>query len=304
MMKSGMGIEERKQLKKPAQASSRKGCMRGKGGPENASCTYKGVRQRTWGKWVAEIREPNRGARLWLGTFETSHEAALAYDTAARKLYGAEAKLNLPELSTPYVHSPKKKSSSSATITQTPHMQQPQIINHKPIKTNFNFTSLNSCNNTNNNIHNHNANNNSVFVSLPSQQIGDIAPPIYDSIPIMSLPMEEQIEQISLQGDDLSFQYDNSNGMVESNNDLCFQYDYSEGMMESNNQNDSFFGTLNYETMPVVDDDSIWKEAAMSLDSALSMDFQIIADADGIYNSGANFGEVGAWDSLQTPWCM
>ncbi|KAL2346287.1 hypothetical protein Fmac_000287 [Flemingia macrophylla] len=42
VMKSGTGTEERKQLKKPAQASSRKGCMRGKGGPENASCTYKG----------------------------------------------------------------------------------------------------------------------------------------------------------------------------------------------------------------------------------------------------------------------
>ncbi|KAI5656115.1 hypothetical protein M9H77_24908 [Catharanthus roseus] len=81
-----------------AQASSRKGCMRGKGGPENATCTYKGVRQRTWGKWVAEIREPNRGSRLWLGTFETSHEAAIAYDAAARKLYGPDAKLNLPHL--------------------------------------------------------------------------------------------------------------------------------------------------------------------------------------------------------------
>jgi hypothetical protein len=41
-MKSDMEVEERKKLKKAAQANSRKGCMRGKGAPENASCTYKG----------------------------------------------------------------------------------------------------------------------------------------------------------------------------------------------------------------------------------------------------------------------
>ncbi|KAG6771307.1 hypothetical protein D5086_012229 [Populus alba] len=76
----------------------KKGPTRGKGGPQNAMCDYRGVRQRTWGKWVAEIREPKKRARLWLGSFATAEEAAMAYDEAARRLYGPNAYLNLPHL--------------------------------------------------------------------------------------------------------------------------------------------------------------------------------------------------------------
>ncbi|KAF6158605.1 hypothetical protein GIB67_040119 [Kingdonia uniflora] len=76
----------------------KKGPTRGKGGPQNASCEYRGVRQRTWGKWVAEIREPKKRSRLWLGSFSTAEEAAMAYDEAAKRLYGPDAYLNLPHL--------------------------------------------------------------------------------------------------------------------------------------------------------------------------------------------------------------
>ncbi|KAL9441995.1 hypothetical protein AB3S75_020489 [Citrus x aurantiifolia] len=71
--------------------------VRPSGGREGNNGRYKGVRMRKWGKWVAEVRQPNSRGRIWLGSYKTADEAARAYDAAVVCLRGSSATLNFPD---------------------------------------------------------------------------------------------------------------------------------------------------------------------------------------------------------------
>ncbi|GJS56612.1 putative DNA-binding domain-containing protein [Tanacetum coccineum] len=81
---------------------------------------FRGVRRRPWGKFTAEMRNPEKkGARLWLGTYETPEEAAMAYDRAAFKHRGSHALLNFPHLIESHNKQPEKYMTKKRAMTAT-----------------------------------------------------------------------------------------------------------------------------------------------------------------------------------------